>query len=121
MIRRPPRSTRTDTLFPYTPLFRSEDAARLAVRGLDPPALGRLGFGGHACGAHRGAVRPAGMAVDALEPHRTVGDHRVDIGGGRKAAESPFFLVPAAPDDPRRLGIVGGILDRKSTRLNSSH
>src|SRR3546814_9967594 len=25
MIRRPPRSTRTDTLFPYTTLFRSED------------------------------------------------------------------------------------------------
>src|SRR3546814_15808034 len=29
MIRRPPRSTRTDTLFPYTTLFRS----RLRVRG----------------------------------------------------------------------------------------
>src|SRR3546814_5446992 len=29
MIRRPPRSTRTDTLFPYTTLFRSDrDAAR---------------------------------------------------------------------------------------------
>src|SRR3546814_2929996 len=27
MIRRPPRSTRTDTLFPYTTLFRSEDAS----------------------------------------------------------------------------------------------
>src|SRR3546814_10084634 len=27
MIRRPPRSTRTDTLFPYTPLFRSISAA----------------------------------------------------------------------------------------------
>src|SRR3546814_17846674 len=27
MIRRPPRSTRTDTLFPYTTLFRSTDAA----------------------------------------------------------------------------------------------
>src|SRR3546814_2923545 len=27
MIRRPPRSTRTDTLFPYTTLFRSSDAA----------------------------------------------------------------------------------------------
>src|SRR3546814_2678987 len=26
MIRRPPRSTRTDTLFPYTTLFRSEFA-----------------------------------------------------------------------------------------------
>src|SRR3546814_5485981 len=30
MIRRPPRSTRTDTLFPYTTLFRS--AARTMVR-----------------------------------------------------------------------------------------
>src|SRR3546814_1500429 len=29
MIRRPPRSTRTDTLFPYTTLFRSELLARL--------------------------------------------------------------------------------------------
>src|SRR3546814_1326750 len=28
MIRRPPRSTRTDTLFPYTTLFRSPNAAR---------------------------------------------------------------------------------------------
>src|SRR3546814_6228350 len=31
MIRRPPRSTRTDTLFPYTTLFRS--CLRLADRG----------------------------------------------------------------------------------------
>src|SRR3546814_3914560 len=29
MIRRPPRSTRTDTLFPYTTLFRSEACAQL--------------------------------------------------------------------------------------------
>src|SRR3546814_9246402 len=28
MIRRPPRSTRTDTLFPYTTLFRSPDVRR---------------------------------------------------------------------------------------------
>src|SRR3546814_19351645 len=34
MIRRPPRSTRTDTLFPYTTLFRSE--ARVA----DHPVMG---------------------------------------------------------------------------------
>src|SRR3546814_6062234 len=32
MLRRPPRSTRTDTLFPYTTLFRSPHAAS-AVRG----------------------------------------------------------------------------------------
>src|SRR3546814_3290427 len=30
MIRRPPRSTRTDTLFPYTTLFRSQQAGGLA-------------------------------------------------------------------------------------------
>src|SRR3546814_18869413 len=29
MIRRPPRSTRTDTLFPYTTLFRSDDGVDL--------------------------------------------------------------------------------------------
>src|SRR3546814_2970369 len=32
MIRRPPRSTRTDTLFPYTTLFRSPPRGRLAAR-----------------------------------------------------------------------------------------
>src|SRR3546814_14546626 len=32
MIRRPPRSTRTDTLFPYTTLFRSHVAARRGDR-----------------------------------------------------------------------------------------
>src|SRR3546814_3061546 len=32
MIRRPPRSTRTDTLFPYTTLFRSDRAVKPSVR-----------------------------------------------------------------------------------------
>src|SRR3546814_2517792 len=39
MIRRPPRSTRTDTLFPYTTLFRSEgelSAAKERCGGTDP-------------------------------------------------------------------------------------
>src|SRR3546814_1347854 len=31
MIRRPPRSTRTDTLFPYTTLFRSQPKSRLVT------------------------------------------------------------------------------------------
>src|SRR3546814_6480199 len=37
MIRRPPRSTRTDTLFPYTTLFRSR-VLRQRVRRIDRPA-----------------------------------------------------------------------------------
>src|SRR3546814_15371913 len=35
MIRRPPRSTRTDTLFPYTTLFRSLDQSIIVQRGDD--------------------------------------------------------------------------------------
>src|SRR3546814_6528072 len=34
MIRRPPRSTRTDTLFPYTTLFRSHDFCNRADRSI---------------------------------------------------------------------------------------
>src|SRR3546814_5665964 len=45
MIRRPPRSTRTDTLFPYTTLFRSRDRA-------SSPQAGR-------------SARPAGIATAA--------------------------------------------------------
>src|SRR3546814_14584103 len=39
MIRRPPRSTRTDTLFPYTTLFRSIVAVHQQKMGIDPQSL----------------------------------------------------------------------------------
>src|SRR3546814_1369704 len=44
MIRRPPRSTRTDTLFPYTTLFRSADGggvpdAQRRSRLIPPPVM----------------------------------------------------------------------------------
>src|SRR3546814_8210624 len=47
MIRRPPRSTRTDTLFPYTTLFRSVDAGGFADR-LTTPNSRTLGATGGA-------------------------------------------------------------------------
>src|SRR3546814_10247104 len=56
MIRRPPRSTRTDTLFPYTTLFRSghRERGREDIHGqrLDPDAAEPPGIGerGHARG-----------------------------------------------------------------------
>src|SRR3546814_7737214 len=53
MIRRPPRSPRTDTLFPYTTLFRSP--AR-PVRCAD---AGRLRFAAPPCGG-RSTAAPAG-------------------------------------------------------------
>src|SRR3546814_1426884 len=42
MIRRPPRSTRTDTLFPYTTLFRS---VRFRITGPFAPHIPLLGLG----------------------------------------------------------------------------
>src|SRR3546814_15747339 len=62
MIRRPPRSTRTDTLFPYTTLFRSGDrAARPAF--LDDDEMVRL----LEAGEHRRGVERADRAeIDDL-------------------------------------------------------
>src|SRR3546814_5280750 len=39
MIRRPPRSTRTDTLFPYTTLSRSVSIGELFIAGIGPGIL----------------------------------------------------------------------------------
>src|SRR3546814_13490192 len=65
MIRRPPRSTRTDTLFPYTTLFRSRRDGK--CRGLAPqplrrrarPALQDIRSGCRGSGSPR-LARPAG-------------------------------------------------------------
>src|SRR3546814_9092765 len=57
MIRRPPRSTRTDTLFPYTTLFRSDTAERAtdAESGRAGPGTAPAGsVGGHQAAARRG-------------------------------------------------------------------
>src|SRR3546814_20212526 len=72
MICRPPRSTRTDTLFPYTTLFRSgPDAAALAgLRLVDAGDLGaqpELGAG-HWRGDGYGPARPARSHELLLRP-----------------------------------------------------
>src|SRR3546814_11833907 len=61
MIRRPPRSTRTDTLFPYTTLFRSRDKAATSrwwgeLRAEAAAAFGRS-IGVRTRTAYRRAVR----------------------------------------------------------------
>src|SRR3546814_1055998 len=67
MIRRPPRSTRTDTLFPYTTLFRSA--------GL--PAAHRP-----ACAA----VRRGGVAASTQSPARPAGACHLRRGEARPAS-----------------------------------
>src|SRR3546814_16383943 len=93
MIRRPPRSTRTDTLFPYTTLFRSDSSA-----GLFPQLRARVR---HLLQRRedRGAGRARGADPDAWSGERRGGPSHG--GWGACAFE--------------------GGSDRKSTRLNSSH
>src|SRR3546814_13644309 len=102
MIRRPPRSTRTDTLFPYTTLFRS------------PAELCQIGRAGKA----------AENEADAL----CIGS--ANEGGERQqAAEAGDLAAMGKGWTQQRITRVGqhgqqrlqGGGDRKSTRLNSSH
>src|SRR3546814_8028612 len=90
MIRRPPRSTRTDTLFPYTTLFRSADGQALC-------AVGVAGGGDH---------RPeqpvcAGEVLQGRRGRRPEADRRCRYLAGRRwpAALAPDLAVPP----PRRL------------------
>src|SRR3546814_3037555 len=74
MIRRPPRSTRTDTLFPYTTLFRSD--VLLAVHF---PGDGRTEHAG--AGLEFPDLFP-GLGVEGLqETFRRAGEHQVAFGG----------------------------------------
>src|SRR3546814_17463121 len=92
MIRRPPRSTRTDTLFPYTTLFRSNGS-------MAGPNM------------HAGGL---------LASSQTVSSWVSDLGSGLHWATGTAdpalsLFVPLRVGDPLPES------DRKSTRLNSSH
>src|SRR3546814_11576665 len=99
MVRRPPRSTRTDTLFPYTTLFRSQDVLAEAIQG--NPGVARqpvvddlfLVFHDHSL-----------LQGDSFRPGTALPQVRAPLTG----CSAPAFGV-ASPGD------------RKSTRLNSSH
>src|SRR3546814_7101144 len=68
MIRRPPRSTRTDTLFPYTTLFRSQRQRRRGGGGnADRRGHGRLVAGRR--GVLRADPRQGSVDPDRSEEH----------------------------------------------------
>src|SRR3546814_6455057 len=67
MRRRPPRSTRTDTLFPYTTLFRSERRVAVVEHPLGFPGPGDA-LGG--VGPERRRVGDTGVEKFAIAGHR---------------------------------------------------
>src|SRR3546814_8373544 len=120
MIRRPPRSTRTDTLFPYTTLFRS------AIPGADGVILGPVSHYGYPAGQpNPSAALRTGFSLYAnVRPCRSrpglsllrdpmdlviVRENTEGFYADRSMHMGPGEFMP----DPDR--------DRKSTRLNSSH
>src|SRR3546814_9800943 len=111
MIRRPPRSTRTDTLFPYTTLFRAlELDAVVDGEGeqLRPVARAR--------GRPVQVVERCVMAQRLL--NAALGEEVLQLrpGGTLRRAQQAGDRKGAAGVGPGAAG-----LDRKSTRLNSSH
>src|SRR3546814_13262538 len=125
MIRRPPRSTRTDTLFPYTTLFRSqpehaEEVAR-PLQGLGPGELAvahrrldnlvaepvrRIEGGGrrlrhvaNAVAAARPDAGPKSEDILAVEQHLPAGDAHAaaPVGQGSEAADR-LDATPLAAD-----------------------
>src|SRR3546814_8857069 len=69
MIRRPPRSTRTDTLFTYTTLFRSD---RQWFRGIAPAIEGRTGlYSGSNDGRSIGRLERHHAIFDLKRPERS--------------------------------------------------
>src|SRR3546814_4974413 len=77
MIRRPPRSTRTDTLFPYTTLFRSQREQRMDL-GIN----GKIAFvagGSQGMGAAAASILAAeGCRVAVVARNQERIDHAVE-------------------------------------------
>src|SRR3546814_7208679 len=111
MIRRPPRSTRTDTLFPYTTLFRSQP--RRGVRG-DGQCVHRFL---HSFCQGKGEAR-VGEAASPLRAG-SVGGLETDpqTRTERPANMALLFFGGYFAGDLK--GRIAG--DRKSTRLKPSH
>src|SRR3546814_7559171 len=109
MIRRPPRSTRTDTRFPYTTLFRS-------TRSALPTAGGIVAFGpGAAAGA--AITAPIAPLAGPFAPLVTgggalLGGAASSLGAGWAVGKAQNYVLDQFPALEK---------DRKSTRLNSSH
>src|SRR3546814_12264634 len=99
MIRRPPRSTRTDTLFPYTTLFRS--TVSLMTASLVPMMLVAFVI-----------LQGSGHGVTSIMKPLVIGDilGRAHLGAVSGSQPLIFKLIPAAATlVAALLGEIGGI------------
>src|SRR3546814_1277938 len=87
MIRRPPRSTRTDTLFPYTTLFRSCWKSGIqAIQGTGNPRPSDMLHGKTASGSSRAAT------ASRLWGHRRSEEHTSELQSLMRISYAVFCL-----------------------------
>src|SRR3546814_16559833 len=125
MIRRPPRSTRTDTLCPYTTLFRADRTLAEMKR--------MIALGVHSCSF---PDNPAMIGLPSLHDEQwrplweLCNDNKVvlsaHIGTGSHAAHASDLSPISSWITSMPISIANSaadwlFADRKSTRLNSSH
>src|SRR3546814_6572915 len=131
MIRRPPRSTRTDTLFPYTTLFRSlAEGQRIPIE--TPAIKGSINLVGAriddiTLSKYRQTIEKDSPAVRLFAPGETKAAYFASLGWSAQGiavpnANSVWTATGAklTPTTPVTLSWANAT-DRKSTRLNSSH
>src|SRR3546814_10278382 len=130
MIRRPPRSTRTDTLFPYTTLFRSHHLDRSGTRSRGRRALDRPGEDRRRLRPDRGGDPLVRHGRSGLWVRRRIGDAVVAfpapfpndaLGVDREArdADSLSDVGRVPRRQPHRPAVAVDRLARKSTHLTS--
>src|SRR3546814_5373275 len=134
MIRRPPRSTRTDTLFPYTTLFRSKVGIVARSASLTPEVIAQISAQllGQSASSGIGGDPVHGMGfVDCLklffaDPDTDCVVLLGEIGGSDEEEAAAFLAANPTPKPvvayvaglhaptERRMGHAGPVQDRQS-------
>src|SRR3546814_10949444 len=123
MTRRPPRSTRTDTLFPYTTLFRSGVSLAMTVPSAKPDGLVALtGAKIITMSDENGCVIEDGVILIEDNRIRAVGPRgSVDVpAGAQQVAVTGKTIIPGLLyDHAHALAIAAGVESRCQNRYRS--
>src|SRR3546814_3694137 len=121
MIRRPPRSTRTDTLFPYTTLFRSAKREIQALRAQLQHMQEELQQAADRTARGKARRLLSRFGLRRLMRRVRRNGERHDLRAQLEAIRSSRWFDAAWYLDAYPDVRDAGMADRKSTRMNSSH
>src|SRR3546814_3958391 len=113
MIRRPPRSTRTDTLFPYTTLFRS-----LAGSAAPPPPFSRHSFTTSA-GLGRRSEEHTSELQSLMRISYAVFCLKKKNSKQQRLQINPSYIITSIPTNSHPIKLILTITCRHYTRIQS--